>query len=151
MPFLLANWRILLLGAIILSLGIQTWRLDRCQTKFEEFRISTEALGRAQKAKNEADAKFNQEVVNETIAAKDAAISDLSTRYAAARKLLNRPRGGSVQPTTPPATIVAACESEGGSAERLADLEARILDLLERADKELAKYNALWEWSQKVR
>ena len=150
MTWVLANYRILIVGAIVLALGVQTWRLDRYQQEYSNFKVTIEALGRAQKAKLEEDAKFNNEVTNETIAAKDRAISDLSTRYAAARKrLYERSRSGGVPQAAPPATIVAACE--GGSAERLADLEARILDLLERADREIAKYAALWEWAQKVR
>ena len=31
MTFLLANWRILILGVFVLLLGIQTWRLDRAK------------------------------------------------------------------------------------------------------------------------
>lgn len=163
MAFLLTNWRVVVVAMLLLALGIQTWRLDRCQSKFEEFRISTEALGRAQKAKNEADATYNKELSNDTIAAKDAAIADLSTRYAAARKRLSeRPGGGGLSPAPAAPSLASACEpadrpapgvgvDQAKAAARLAEVEAALLDLLESADREMVKHRLLYEWAQRVR
>jgi len=170
MTWALANWRIVAVAALLLVLGVQTWRLDRCQTKFEEFRITTEALGRAQKAKNAADKEANEQLTQEVVDAKDKAIVDLSTRYAAARKRLHEhSRGGGVQGATETPSLASACEPAdrpasgvGGhqaaavaevatNVAKLAAVEAALLDALERADRELVKYRALWDWSQKVK
>lgn len=62
MPFLtilLGNWRLVLLGVLLLAIGVQTWRLDRAQTRekavqaaFDKFKGGVAALG----AKAQADA-----------------------------------------------------------------------------------------------
>ena len=162
MTWVLANWRILILGAIILLLGIQTWRLNNCQNDFEQFRITTEALGRAQKAKVEADKEANEKLTKEIVDAKDKAISDLSTRYAAARRVLNNARSGGVPTPTEAPSLASACEPSGGSAggldshqkeisAKLAEVEAALLDAMERADREMVKYRELWRWANGVR
>ena len=146
MPFILANWKLLVLGSLILILGIQTWRLDRCQKSFHDFEVSVEAIGRAQKAKVEADKKANEALTKEVTDAKDKAISNLSSRYARAR-LLNRPGGGGMSSPTEAPSLVSACEPADGLVKRLGELEAALLDALEKADREMVKYRALWKWA----
>jgi len=160
MPFLLANWRALLLGTIILILGIQTWRLDSCKKDYHAFKVSVEALAKAQEMENARIAKERERLNKEAQDALKKANDDLSSRYAAARKRLReRPDAGSVPTPTQTPTLASACEPVAGpvgglggdQAAVLAKVEAALLDALERADRELAKYKELWAWSQKVR
>lgn len=151
MTFLLLYWRYVVMALLLAALGIQTMRLHHEQKAFNDFRVSVEALGRAQKAENERILKERETTAKEVEDAKNKAISDLSTRYAAARRLLNDARSGGV-PSTPAApTLASACEPSGGPDRRLDELEAALLDALERADQELIKYRQLWQWAQSVR
>lgn len=61
MPFLLANWKLVVVAALLLALGIQSWRLDRAKAEVKEVealvtacegRVS--ALGRQIEAQNGA-------------------------------------------------------------------------------------------------
>jgi hypothetical protein len=36
MPFLLANWKLVFVGILLLALGVQTWRLDRAKAEVAE-------------------------------------------------------------------------------------------------------------------
>ena len=151
MTFLLANWRLLVLGSLLLGLGIQTWRLDRCKTAFHDYEVAVQALGKAQLAENERIAREREATTKGVLDAKDAKLADLSTRYATARSRLRDNPGGRAVPADPaPARITVTCESPDLALRQLADLEARILDLLERADGEMIKYRALWEWANRV-
>jgi len=162
MTFLLANWRLLIVGSLLLVLGIQTWRLDSCKKGWHDYEVSVQALAKAQDAENKRIANSRKELENETTAAKDKAIADLSIRYADARKRLRDYRPGSVSAPGEAPALASACvpsnpviggvgEDQEKVSSRLADVEAALLDALERADQELINYRKLWEWAQKVR
>ena len=152
MTFLLANWRLVLVAALCAAIGIQTWRLNSCQQEFNDFRISVEALGRAQEAETARIIAEREKAAKEAQNALQTRLDSLSTKYAAARKRLrDNPGGGSV-PTEPAAPALAsACESPDRLVERLGELEAALLDALERGDQELVKFRELWTWINAVR
>ena len=151
MTFLIANWRIVLLALLLAIIGVQTLRLDRCQTSFHDYKVSVEALGRAQQLENERIQKEREVAEKESTDAKNRAIADLSSRYASARRMLdNARRGGVPAPSEAPA-LATACKPSGSPDPRLGELEAALLDALERADQELVKYRELWAWTQKAR
>lgn len=164
--FLVSNWRLVAFGILLAALGIQTWRLGSCQTSYQEFRVSTEAIARAQKAKNEAIREANEKLTQEVVDAKDKMLADLSTRYARARRDARRvpvnPGSGSLPAAPEAPALASACltsnpaiggvdrDKEALSA-RLAEVEAALLDLMEKADAEMVKYRQLWAWAQGVR
>lgn len=129
---------------------MQSWRLERCQTAFHDFRVAQEALGKAQELENARIAAQRAKSTQEALDAKDKAISDLSRRYAAAR-MRNNPGPGSVPTLSAAAPLIGSCPDNALLARRLADLEGRILALLEAGDIEIAKQKALWEWATKSR
>jgi len=160
MPFLIANWRVIVVATLLLLLGIQTWRLDRCQTQFEEFRIMTEALGRAQKAKNEADREANEQLTKEVVDAKDKAIAKLLTDGANYRRMLNDARRSRLPAKTEATPLSRACPDQSSSGvgkdqapvpSALDKIDDATVDLLVKVQKELEKLKALYEWAQKVR
>lgn len=108
-------------------------------------------LGKEQEAKNRQTEAEREKLNKEVVDAKDEEIKSLSVRYADARKRLrDAARSGGVPQAADAAPITVSCESADSANRQVADLEARILDLLERADEELAKYRALYEWSIKL-
>ena len=151
MTFLIANWRIVLLALLLATIGVQTWRLDRCQTSFHDYQVSVEALGRAQQLENERIQKEREAAEKESTDAKNRAIADLSIRYAYARRMLNNARSGAVPTPSEAPSLATACKPTDSANSRLGELEAALLDALERADQELVKYRELWAWTQKVR
>ena len=61
MPFLLANWRLVIVATLLLALGIQTWRLDRAKAEVAEVQAlvtacegRVSALGKQIEAQNGA-------------------------------------------------------------------------------------------------
>lgn len=129
-------------------LGVQTWRLDRCTASYEAYRIEVKALGAAQEAENARKLEEREKIAHETYAALQKRLSDLGARY---KRLRDNPSGGSV-PSEPPAPALAsACESPDRLVERLGELEAALLDALERGDQELVKFRELWTWINAVR
>ena len=162
MTFLLANWRLLILGSLLLVLGIQTWRLDRCKTAFHDYEVAVQALGQAQLAENERIAREREKAAKEVTDALKKQNQDLAGRYADARRRLRDDPGvsrvsvsGSAAPNTP--ALASACRPADGVAgdqaalsARITELEAALLDLMERADGDLARYRLLWEWSNRV-
>lgn len=147
MTFLLANWRLVVLAVLLATIGVQTWRLDRCSRAYEAYRIEVKALGAAQEAENARKQAEREKIAHETNAALQKRLSDLGARY---KRLRDNPGGGSV-PSEPPAPALAsACQPSGEHIGRLAGLEAALLDALERADAEMIKFRELWEWLHRV-
>ena len=61
MPFILANWKLVLVGILLLALGVQTWRLDRAKAEVVEVQAlvtacegRVSALGKQIEAQNGA-------------------------------------------------------------------------------------------------
>ena len=61
MPFLLANWKLVIVAVLLLALGIQTWRLDRAKAEVIEVQAlvtacegRVSALGKQIEAQNGA-------------------------------------------------------------------------------------------------
>lgn len=60
MAWLLANWRLVAVLALVAALGVQTYRLRDIQADFEAFELKVAGEGKAAKAKAEAADKYNQ-------------------------------------------------------------------------------------------
>ena len=150
MTFLLANWRLLILGSLLLVLGIQTWRLDRCKTGWHDYEVAVQALGQAQLAENERIAREREKAAKEAVNALKKSNMDLAARYADARRRLRDDPGPGAVPTLASAAAAACPSPDADLTRRLADLEKAFLDLAERHDAERLKYLALWEWANRV-
>ena len=119
---------------------------------FAQFRADTERLGA------EAKVKAAQEATRHALDAQEA-LDDLQTRYVAlgARYAVLRSNlnssSGRVPDLASAAPSLGACPGDAqkpdAAARRLADLEGRVVTLLEAGDRELAKYRELWDLTEK--
>jgi hypothetical protein len=148
---LLGNWKLVLLGLLVAAVGYLNWRLESCKKGAEEYRISVEALGKAQEMETARIIKEREKAAQEAQNALQTRLTDLASKYAAARRQLRDKPGPESVPTLASAAPVLCPGPDAELAGRLADLEGRILALTEAGDRELAKYRQLWEWASKLR
>ena len=126
------------------------WKMEKAA--FAQFRADTDRLGA------EAKVKAAQETTRHALDAQEA-LDDLQTRYVAlgARYAVLRsnhnPGGSRVPDLASAAPSLGACpgdaEKPDSPTRRMADLEGRVVTILEAGDKELAKYRELWELTEK--
>ena len=132
------------------ALAVQTTRLKWVQAEYATFQAST--------AKEAADAKVRaaQEAARHAQNAQEV-LDDLQTRNAALSARYERLRQSaadshSVPPLSSAAPVLSACHSDAGKPDpnigRLDALEEEILGIAAKADRELAKYAALWKLQQ---
>src|SRR6187401_1153464 len=109
LAFLLGNWKFVLLGLLLAIIGVQTWRLDRCQKNYEEFRISVEALGRAQEAETKRIIAEREKAAKESENALKTKLEDISSKYVAARKQLRDAGPGKLSTLASAAPSLSSC------------------------------------------
>lgn len=147
-PWTYAAAAMLALGsyAAVQHLG---WKLEKAN--FAQFRAEIAS------AAAEAEVRNAQEAAREAHNAQEV-LDGLQTRYAALSRsygLLraNPASSGGVPSLSSAAASLGACpgnsEKPDSTTRRLAELEGRILSVLEAGDRELGKYRQLWELQEK--
>ena len=156
MPWLLLlrsplAWVTAALVATALFAAVQHTRLALCKAEFAQFRADTERLGAEAKVRNAQEAARHAQDAQEVLDGLQTRYAALSTRYAILRR--SDPGSGGVPGLSSAAQSLSACPGDAQkpdtAARRLAELEGRILAILEVGDKELAKYRQLWELDEK--
>lgn len=109
---LLGNWKLLIMGSLLLLLGIQTWRVDLCQKGRHKDAVAAEAvriqLEGSLQAQNEAIAKLGRESADRRAKAQDAlkkAQEGVQKARSEAERLraLAKPENAPSEPTACPA------------------------------------------------
>ena len=168
---LLGNWRLVLLGVLVLAIGVQTWRLDRAQTReasiqaaFDKFKGGVAALGaKAQEEalRKEAEDKAKKEKAD----AENKQSQDLLQRdnalIRADRDRLRRERDAARGRSVPEAPAGSKCPDgqacfdrailEGALQEHRARIRGRLDEaggLLEEGSALEADLNTAKRWAQ---
>ena len=138
------------LAAALIATGIyakvQSVRVTEIKAEYAQFRADVES--EAAKAKVAAAREALRRTENAT-----EVLSDLQTRHAALNaryRVLRTSAGSSPVPTlSEAAASLGSCPGDTGkpdaNARLLAEVEARVTEILETGDRELAKYRELWE------
>lgn len=168
---LLANWQLVVLGVLLLAVGVQTWRLDRAETRektvqasFDKFKGGIAALG----AKAQADALKREKQDKERKEKADAEnkqSQDLLQRdnalIRADRDRLRRERDAARSRSVPPTPQGSKCPDgqacfdrallESALQEHRARIRGRLDDagrLLEEGSTLEADLNTAKKWAQ---
>lgn len=158
MPFLLANWRLVLLAVLLAAIGVQTWRLDRSQAahtkleaEFNAFKGAVAALG--EQAKREAAAKEASDRANKEKADAENAKTrrDLAGVYDAYRKLRDA-RGASGGGLSIPGPITSGpagtCFDPAQLRGALRALDEGILGIAQTGDQAVIDLDTAKRWAQ---
>lgn len=157
LTFLLGNWRLLIMGILLLIVGIQTWRLDRAEKReeavraeFAEFKGGVAALGA--KAQKEALERERRDVERKEKADADHAKtkSDLNAVYAAYRSLRDqRSGGGGLSSPAPSASSPERiCFDPTQFRAALRRLDEGILGIAQTGDQAIADLDTAKKWAR---
>jgi hypothetical protein len=147
---LLAWWKEILIGLLVLAIGVQTARLNISKAEFKSY----EAEIQKQVAEGKAAIALERARINANNA---QALDDLQTRYVALNARYKRLRDGSSPAGSPDLSqslgIAQACPGEPSQPNplvgRMAEVEREIEAALEFGDKEISKYVELWKLQEK--
>lgn len=137
MTFLLANWRLVLLGVLLAVIGVQTWRLDRSQKEtvavqaaFAAFKATTAAIGERARA----DALIKESADKERKAKADAENIRATASLRADVERMRRERDSSRRSSLPASPTGSRCPDGQACFDR-AILDAALRDYLAEARK----------------
>ena len=141
------------LGAIIFALGMLGYsqllktRLETCTNRYERFVAETDAAASQQIALN-AQETVKRDTITRNLENDNAKLqSDLASKYAEYRRLLNTSTRSRPMPSVPATPESGACGQESAeSATAVYEFERRITDILERGDKAIAEAITLEDW-----
>jgi hypothetical protein len=146
LTLLLANWRWVVMGALLLALGVQTGRISLLKSEHQAYKAEIERQVAENRAKAAEEA--SRMAHNAT-----KALNDLQARLDAVRRsyrVLRDSRGTPAVPSLSESTGIAqSCPGEpdkpNPAVGRLAEAERGIEAILELGDREIAKYVELWK------
>lgn len=156
MIWLLANWRAVLVAGLVAALGVQSWRLDRCQgkaaeiqRKFDGFVADTKRIG--EQAEKEAHAEMLRNKLWK-------GLNDEKTNADLARLRLERDRlrnnrtgaRGGLLPAAPSGASrpERACLDRADADRALREFEAGVEGLIAEGDEARVKLDGARRWAQ---
>ena len=154
MPWLLLlkspwTWIAIAFAALASYAAVQHIGWQASKAEYAQFRADTERLAAEAKVKNAQEAARHAQDAQEALDDLQTSYDALNARYASLRR--SSPGRGGVPGLASAAQSLSSCPAAqpDASAGRLADLEARMVTILESGDREIAKYRQLWELEQK--
>ena len=154
MPWLLLlkspwTWIAIAFAALASYAAVQHIGWQASKAEYAQFRADTERLAAEAKVKNAQEAARHAQDAQEALDDLQTSYDALNARYASLRR--SSPGRGGVPGLASAATSLSSCPvaQPDAASGRLADLEARVVTILESGDREIAKYRQLWELEQK--
>ena len=153
MPISLNPVHYIALGAILLIGGLLGYsqilktRLETCTNRYERFVAETKAAASQQIALN-AQETVKRDTITRNLENDNAKLqSDLASKYAEHRRLLNTSTRSRPMPSIPATPEGGACRQESAEpATTVYEFERRVTDILERGDKAIAESITLEDW-----
>jgi hypothetical protein len=150
LAWIFSNWRLVLIGTLMLGIGIQEARIRWVKSDFETYQLNIEKAVAQNRLQNAQEATRIERNGKE-------ALDALQSRYAALNRSYKRLRDRSRTDRVPdlPATlgIAQSCPGEPGKpnpvAGQVGKLEEGIEGIIEFGDGEIAKYVELYRLQQK--
>ena len=162
MPFLalikgfsLTTWLMIGMGiAIGVLYGLwkyESGQAEKWERTYDTFVAQTKAIGEARIARNKAQKVEQDSITKEETKHAEELYNALDMAYAAALARLrnNNSGSGGVQPLSSAASSISCPDRQADVANRLGELEAGILGLLQRGDKAIARSMVCKEWLDK--
>ena len=143
------TWIAVAFGILTAYAATQHIGWQNTKAEYAQFRADTERLAAEAKVKNAQEAARHAQDAQEALDDLQTSYDALNARYASLRR--SSPGRGGVPGLASAATSLSSCPvaQPDAASGRLADLEARVVTILESGDREIAKYRQLWELEQK--
>jgi len=143
--FALSNWRLILIGVLVAAVAVQELRVRWIKSEFVTYRAEIErqiAENKVRNAQEVARQALNQK---EALDALQGRFNALNARY---KRLRDSASPSGVPALSSAAPVLSACPGDVGKpdslAGRLEQMESAVLGILEKGDREIAKYVELW-------
>jgi hypothetical protein len=149
LAWIFSNWRLVLIGTLMLGIGIQEVRIRWVKSDFQTYQLNIEKQVADNKTKAALETARMAQNASDSLQALQTRLDRVNRAYSLLRK-----RGGSpaVPALSSAAPDLSSCPGNDGKPDALAKslerVEEGILGVLEEGDRELSKYVELWKLEQ---
>ena len=147
--WIFSNWRLVLIGGLVLALGVQEVRVRWIKSDFETYRVNIEKAVADNKTKAALETARMAQNASESLQALQTRLDRLNRAYSVLRKRGSAPAVPALSSAAPD---LSSCPGNDGKPDALAKslerVEEGVLGILEEGDRELSKYVELWKLQQ---
>ena len=146
----LSNWRLILIVLLVAAVAVQELRVRLIKSEFVTYRAEIERQVAENKVRNAQEAARQALNQKEALDALQGRFNALNARY---KRLRDPTSPAGVPALSSAAPVLSSCPGNDGKSDTaarfLAEVEARVNEVIQRGDEELAKYVELWRLQER--